>query len=111
MTARQSARIAAARLAYALCTRATVAAWGACVSLAAFLQRQERTAAEDAEVCDYCEPLDGKEIDIDDNFFDSGDSIAGNNGKSMTADYGDVDAPPLHPNCRCYIRPGVISME
>ena len=50
MTARQSARIAAARLAYALCTRATVAAWGACVSLAAFLQRQERTAAEDAEV-------------------------------------------------------------
>ena len=50
MTARQSARIAAARLAYAIATRLTVNAWAAAVSLAAFLQRQERTAAEDAEV-------------------------------------------------------------
>jgi hypothetical protein len=31
--------------------------------------------------------------------------IEGDEGGSMTADYGDVSAPPLHPDCRCYIRP------
>jgi hypothetical protein len=23
----------------------------------------------------------------------------------MNADYGDIGGPPLHPDCRCYLRP------
>jgi HK97 family phage portal protein len=61
--------------------------------------------AEDDKVCQFCEEQDGKEIDINDNFYDAGDAIKGAEGGVMTADYGDVEAPPLHPDCRCYIRP------
>jgi len=42
------------------------------------------TNADDI-VCDICGPLDGKEVDIDEPF----DS--------------DVEEPPAHPNCRCWI--------
>jgi HK97 family phage portal protein len=61
--------------------------------------------AEDEHVCQYCKEQDGKEIDINDNFYDLGDTIKGADGGFMTADYGDIGAPPLHPDCRCYIRP------
>ena len=60
--------------------------------------------AEDAEVCDSCEAEDGAEVGIDENFYDEGDEIDG----GSTADYGEVGGPPLHPNCRCYIRPEII---
>jgi SPP1 gp7 family putative phage head morphogenesis protein len=53
--------------------------------------------AEDDKVCDECSSLDGKEVNIDDNFF--------------TDDYSDGTNPPLHPDCRCYIRPGDVSTE
>jgi len=65
--------------------------------------------AEDDHVCQFCEVQDGKEIDIDDNFYDANAKIAGADGGEMTATYGDIDAPPLHPDCRCYIRPELIS--
>ena len=67
--------------------------------------------AEDATVCEFCREQDGKEIAIEQNFYDSGDSISGSDGGSMKADYGDVGAPPLHPDCRCYVRPEEISIE
>jgi HK97 family phage portal protein len=67
--------------------------------------------AEDANVCQYCAQQDGKEIDINENFFDAGDTIGGKDGGVMTADYGDIGGPPLHPSCRCYIRPEVISTD
>ena len=66
--------------------------------------------ADDEMVCDYCGDMSDTEIDISDNFFNKGDSItAGDN--SMSLDYDDVDAPPLHVNCRCYIRPNEVSIE
>lgn len=68
-------------------------------------------SAEDAKVCEFCEALDGEEISIDDNFYDAGDTIVGKDGGSMTANYGDIEAPPVHPDCRCYIRPENISIE
>jgi HK97 family phage portal protein len=52
--------------------------------------------AEDDDVCPQCEALDGKTVDIGTDFF--------------TADYGDGNQPPAHPDCRCYIRPDEISM-
>jgi hypothetical protein len=42
--------------------------------------------AEDDNVCEYCQKLDGKEISIDDNFYDSGDAIKGSEGGVVTAD-------------------------
>ena len=67
--------------------------------------------AEDANVCAYCEALDGKTIGIDEVFFKEGDMIPGKDGApEVSADYGDVGGPPLHPMCRCYIRPDEVSI-
>lgn len=52
--------------------------------------------AEDGNVCPQCAPLEGKIIAINDKFFDD--------------DYSDGENPPLHPDCRCYIRPEDISI-
>lgn len=60
-------------------------------------------------VCPFCQEQDGKVISIDKNFFDEGDTIHGDDGAVMTADYSDVGGPPLHPNCHCAIRPIVSS--
>ena len=66
-------------------------------------------SAEDDKVCEFCVSLDGKEIDINDNFFDLGDTVKGIDDGLMKLDYSDVEAPPLHPDCRCYIRPEQIT--
>ena len=63
--------------------------------------------------CDFCLELNGKVMSIDDNFLNSGDPLTvGDEGseKTMTANYGDVSAPPLHPNCSCLIRPNDVSL-
>jgi HK97 family phage portal protein len=65
--------------------------------------------AEDDKVCQWCAAMEEKgPIDINDNFANSGDSILGTAGGIMTADYGDIEAPPCHPDCRCYLRPSDI---
>ncbi len=61
--------------------------------------------AEDSDVCDLCEELDGKVISVEENFFDKGDSYTTESGKTYNFDYSDVGAPPGHVNCRCYERP------
>jgi HK97 family phage portal protein len=61
--------------------------------------------AEDSLVCPLCEPLDGKVISIDNNFFNQGDTAQGSDGSTFDVSYSDVETPPLHPDCRCYIRP------
>ena len=68
--------------------------------------------AEDDTVCPYCQAEDGKEIGIDQNFYNLGDDIpAAGDMPSITNDYSDIGGPPLHPNCRCYIRPEVINSD
>jgi HK97 family phage portal protein len=62
-------------------------------------------SAEDGKVCQFCQAQDGKEIPIDQNFYEAGDPIGGSEGGVMIANYGDIECPPLHPDCRCYIRP------
>lgn len=42
----------------------------------------------DDRLCPLCEPLAGMIVGIDENF---------------KTELGDIDAPPLHPNCRCAI--------
>ena len=61
--------------------------------------------AEDELVCPLCAPMDGKVISVDDNFFDQGDTAEGSDGSTFDISYSDVETPPLHPDCRCYIRP------
>jgi len=64
-------------------------------------------------VCPFCLAMNGKTIGIDDNFFKNGDSLTvDDNGtdKTMSLDYGDVGAPPLHPLCACFIRPEEIGI-
>ena len=62
-------------------------------------------------VCEFCQELSGKEIPIDQNFFNQGDSMTGANGGTMTFDYDDVGSPPAHPNCGCYLQPAQISVD
>lgn len=64
--------------------------------------------ADDERVCPYCDMMNGTEIDLGDTFFDEGDTVDGSDDSSMTADYSDVGGPPLHPNCRCDLRPSGI---
>lgn len=61
--------------------------------------------AEDETVCPYCAPMDGKIVKIEDNFFNQGDSVQGEDGSKLDITYSDVGSPPLHPDCRCYTRP------
>lgn len=70
--------------------------------------------AEDSKVCPFCAKMDGTTIPIDDVFFKNGDSITageGDGAKTMSLDYGDVNAPPLHVSCRCFIRPQDVSIN
>lgn len=70
--------------------------------------------AEDERVCPFCGPMNGKTVAIDKGFFEEGETIEGEdadgNPVSMEVSYSDVQNPPLHPNCRCYIRPDKIEI-
>lgn len=69
--------------------------------------------SELANVCGFCQAMNGRTIGIDDNFFDNGASLTvgeGDEAKTMSLDYGDVSAPPLHPLCACFLRPEDISI-
>jgi len=63
------------------------------------------------EPCPFCKALDGTVISIDSNFLDSGATLSAADDATMTADYGDVGAPPLHPNCYCVARPEDVSIN
>lgn len=64
-----------------------------------------------ADACALCAPLNGETVGIDENFFDKGDTVRGSDGSRITLDYDDVGNPPLHVNCRCYVRPDEISID
>jgi hypothetical protein len=52
--------------------------------------------------------MNGKVISVESNFLDEGQTLTtgeGDSAQTMTVDYGDVGAPPLHPNCSCFARP------
>ena len=61
--------------------------------------------AADERVCPYCEPLDGKQILLNDNYFNKGDNYSGKADNPISFGYSDVLAPPLHPSCRCDLVP------
>ncbi len=58
--------------------------------------------AEDELTCEFCEPMNGKTVGIEDTFFDEGQTVRGRDGGSLKLDFDDVEDPPLHANCRCF---------
>lgn len=71
---------------------------------------KEWFTAEDEAVCPFCDDLDGKVVDLDDNFFDKGDvqdvtvddpETGDPKTVSQTLSYDDIPSAPLHVNCRC----------
>ncbi len=65
--------------------------------------------ATDEKVCEFCGPLEGTVVGIDENFFELGDSVEGRDGGVLPINYAPVEAGALHPNCRCVTRPEDIS--
>lgn len=55
--------------------------------------------AEDEDVCEFCGPMDGKTVGIEEKWFDKGEELAGRDGGKMNIDYVDIENPPLHANC------------
>ncbi len=60
----------------------------------------------DDVLCEFCEPFDGRQIEISESFVPGGERVPGNEGGSLTPALA-VEHPPLHPNCRCAIVPVV----
>lgn len=66
--------------------------------------------AEDERVCPYCGPLHSKTIGINEVFYKKGDVIQAEDGATLALNYRSIDVPPLHSNCRCFVRPGSIAI-
>ena len=67
--------------------------------------------AADELVCEFCAPLHGTVVGIDENFYDKGDVVQGSEGGTMPIDYADVTGGALHPNCRCQVVPQVEELQ
>jgi len=67
--------------------------------------------AEDELTCEFCEPMNGEVIGIDEAFFAKGETVVGRDGGRLDTSYRRMDVPPLHPNCRCLIRPEDIDIS
>lgn len=67
--------------------------------------------AYDERTCEFCGPMHEKVIGISETFFNKGETVTGSQGGKMSADYRAIDVPPLHPNCRCFIRPETIEIK
>jgi len=64
-------------------------------------------------VCDFCQEMNGKIVSVDSNFLEFGQTMTvgdGDEAKTLTADYGEISTPPLHPNCSCFVRPEDVSI-
>lgn len=66
--------------------------------------------AEDERVCEFCGPMNGKIVGVDDAFFKKGDRFVGADGGVLELTYDDTYDPPLHVNCRCFTLPETIDI-
>lgn len=64
------------------------------------VDQKEWLTSFDKNTCLRCSAMDGKKVDLGENFFDEGDTFMG-----TELNYGDVEFPPLHPDCRCVLIP------
>lgn len=59
------------------------------------------------DACEYCQAMNGQVMDLEEAFVQKGATVSGVDGGTFLADYEDVEAGDLHPNCRCTILPVV----
>lgn len=57
---------------------------------------KEWLTAFDERTCEECISMNGKVVELDENFFDKGEEVG-----DLELDYDNVGYPPLHVNCRC----------
>jgi hypothetical protein len=71
------------------------------------VERIQWLTARDGRVCDWCAPLEGKTVGIQEHFFTDGEEYtvhdAEGKAHTMKMDYGNVDYPSAHPQCRCTV--------
>lgn len=72
------------------------------------VQAKQWLTTPDERTCEWCGPMDRRVLGLDDDWFKRGESFQGVNGGTIKLDYGSVDQPPLHPNCRCTLIPIVL---
>jgi HK97 family phage portal protein len=59
----------------------------------------------DANPCEWCEPLNGTELPLEDNYFDIGDTVTSAEDAEMLVSYLPIEGGELHPNCACTVVP------
>ncbi|MBY4210805.1 minor capsid protein [Rhodococcus fascians] len=69
------------------------------------VESKEWYTALDERVCKFCRLMHGKVIGLKANFFSKGDVFEGDDGKTISLDYTDINGPSLHANCRCTLLP------
>ena len=72
------------------------------------VEGKEWVVAHDERTCEYCLAMEqtyASKLKLDDSYFKKGDVVRGVDGGTMTIDYSDVEANPLHVNCRCQVVP------
>lgn len=60
-----------------------------------------RYTALDERVCEFCGPMHGQKVAIEEPYRKKWDEMTGQQWGSMKLDYRDTIGAPLHPNCRC----------
>jgi len=70
--------------------------------LSGVVDSKEWLTTKDDRACVWCLSLDGKYVGLDENFFNLGDSLTVD-GRTLNFDYSDVDGPPAHVSCRCFV--------
>lgn len=66
---------------------------------------------EDELVCEFCGPEHGRIVGVTENFYKKGDTVVGRDGGSLNLNYRTIGEPPIHTNCRCFIRPEEIAIN
>jgi HK97 family phage portal protein len=66
--------------------------------------------AEDERTCEFCAPEHGRAIGVNETFYPKGYELTGKDGGTLALNYRTIDVPPLHTNCRCFIRPAEIDV-
>lgn len=61
--------------------------------------------------CTFCQAMNGKEVGVDQVFYEKGQTITGADGSTKEIDYAEGTDPNVHPNCQCVILPGKIEIS
>lgn len=71
------------------------------------VEGKEWIVTPDDRLCEFCMAMESEynsKIGLGENFFSKGDTVRGIEGGEMVLEFDDVEAPPLHVNCRCALK-------